>query len=61
MRLTLSDEQRSRTEQERLLEAKLDEIESLSGGDCILFFFCFFGLVDHLLCKENVMFNSLDI
>lgn len=33
MRLTLSDETRSRMEQERLLEARLEEIESLSGGD----------------------------
>ncbi|MCI4384168.1 hypothetical protein PGIGA_G00035750 [Pangasianodon gigas] len=31
MRRTLSDEKRSRTEQERLLEARLNEIESLSG------------------------------
>ncbi|XP_046710696.1 kinesin-like protein KIF20B isoform X1 [Silurus meridionalis] len=31
MRLTLSDEKRSRTEQEQLLEARLNEIKSLSG------------------------------
>lgn len=33
MRLTLSDEKRSRTEQERLLEARLNEIELMNGGD----------------------------
>ncbi|XP_017339812.1 kinesin-like protein KIF20B isoform X3 [Ictalurus punctatus] len=31
MRLTLSDEKRSRTEQERLLEARLNEIELMNG------------------------------
>lgn len=39
MRLTLSEEKRSRTEQAQLLEAKLSEIESLSGGDRTASFF----------------------
>lgn len=42
MRLTLSDEKKSRTEQERLLEARLNEIQSLSGGD---------GTVSYFLCS----------
>lgn len=42
MRLVLSDEKRSQTDQERLLEARLNEFESLSGGDGT-----FFALKDH--------------